>query len=396
MTREIVSTAGMTYTVAPDAHATRRRSMSTIVEARLIDELTLRPIDVPVRLQPAGTGFSSDARKNAVRPRVAGGGLVALVGVPADVVSDIAGPAVEYGMAVEADGYLAVTRTRLFDASATLPNNFAAFDLGDIALHRASVTVAGRVTRRSTTGDTQPLSGATITVAGIWHAPLPATGTAPPSPANVIALQTPLSADRTAGIDSVQRCTVLSSLGQTARLARAAASGDRVLNLTDRIGLTANATIAVDPTNADSREWVVIASVDGTLPDTLAGTVTLQHPLDRAHAAGTSVASCTVQLVGTPESLALDALAGDSLLLLGGTAGLTVSSVVEITGSTAREYRAASPLTATTVNGFYRLPAIHRLVQVRIRVESGVLPPILENVSLDYSVREQRIDFTFP
>lgn len=395
MSREVIDTPVMRYTVAPDAYATRRRSMSAIVQARLIDELTGQPVTTCVRLWPAGAGFTVAASRS-VQPRIAAGGLIALVGMPSNVVADVAGPPAEFGMTVEADGYIPVTKTSLFNPSASLPDDFVAFDLGDIALHRTSVTLAGRVTQRSAIGVLQPVSGASVTVVGIWHSPLPATGTVPPQPADVVSLRTQLYANRTSGADTVQSCTVVPTAAPTARLVRAAAIGDRVLHVTDRIGLVPNATVAVNP-SSDRAEFVVISSVDTTHPDIVAGTITLQHPLQRTHSAELSVALCTVSVSGAAEAFAVDAIVGDSLLLLGGVAGLAMPSFVEVAGTGVREYHAAELLDTTSdANGFYRLPGIHRLVQTRIRVTSGASAPLLENVGLDYNAPDQRIDFTFP
>ncbi|MEP6832339.1 MAG: hypothetical protein ABJB74_03050 [Gemmatimonas sp.] len=396
LNREVVATGAVTFTVSPDAQALSRRSMGAIVHARLVDELTGDPVTTATRVRPAGAGFSNRGTATSVRARVASSGVVGLVGIPGNVVSDLATPPTEYGLTIEADGYIAVTQTALFSTPAASAGDFSPFDFGDISLHRTPITILGRVTKRQLVGAAQPLQNAVVSVDGIWRAPTVASSPAPPQPADVIALQTALRAPRIANSDHVQRCA-LSVGAETAHLERAASSDDRTLHLTNRNGMAPNSVLALNAGQADQREFAVIATIDTSLPSTEAGTIALQHPLSRDHAQNTPIALCTVQLNGTAEFLAVDAIVGDSSLLLSATTGLGTPNFVEVSGTGAPEYHACRTLTATTnADGFYALPALHRLYQVRMRITSGALTPIVENADLDYSTREQRVDFTFP
>lgn len=397
MTRRIITVPGRRYTDSPDVAVPDGDRMWALVEARLVDELTMQPVVTPVHAWPAGAAFALASARRAVRARAADGGIVGLVGLPRQVMPRLRTTNYELGLSVAADGYVPTTRTAFLGPVNTFPGVFTPLPLGDVQLHRTGLQIRGRVMFRKPNGDLDVANNANVSLTSIWRRMPTLTVPVPPQPPNVLALSVPLYADRLTATDSVRPTTLNANMPAFKRLARPAAAGDRVLYLTDRAGIAANPVLGIDRPDAERVEHVVVTAVDPSVPVTAAGTATLAYPLALAHAAGAPVVPVTPVPAGGTVNLALDAIAGDTSLILASMAGLGAPVPVEISGSGVREFHSAAPPIATTNGeGFYRLPPIARVAQLRMRFDFGALAPEFEIVALDYSAREQRVDVVFP
>jgi len=397
MTRRVMTIPGRRYTDSPDVDVPEGDRIWALVDARLVDELTMEPVATPVRVTPAGSAFARPSSRRAVRARSAAGGLVGLVGLPTRVMPGLALVNYELGLSIVADGYVPVTRTAFLMPIATFPAAFAPLPLGDIQLHRTGIPIRGRVMRRKPNGDLESLNGAVVRVVNIWPALPTLTVPVPPRPPNVLSLPVPLYSDRVAGTGKVRTCSLTANMAQLKTLVRPAARGDRVLFLSDRVGLAPNDVVGIDRPDGGRVEHAVVAAVDTSVPAAAAGSVSLAYPLALAHGERAEVVPVTVGAPGAPVDFTLDAIAGDTSLILTSMAGLGAPVSVEIFGGTIREYHsAAPPRDDTDPDGFYHLPPIARAAQVRLRVEFGALTPLTAIVALDYPAREQRVDFVFP
>ena len=399
MTRRVVTFQGRRYTDSPDAGALDANRTWALVEARLVDELTNDPVETPVRLEPAGSAFARPGARHAVQPRIAAGGIVGLVGTPRRVLPRQATAIYEMGMTIDAAGYVPATAVATLAALPGFPGAFDPLQLGDVLLHRQGVEVHGRVMHRKANGDLEPVKDATVAVTNVWRAlPTLTVAVAAQAP-NILALALPSYAGRIAGTGSVRSCVLAPDTTQTKILLRPTAVGDRVVLLSDRQGLNVNRIVGVDDAAAGRIEYMVIASIDTTVPINGPGRVTLVHPLALAHAEGVEAMPVAVQgPLGPSVSLALDSIPGDRTLVLNSMAGLGAPTAVRISGGAIREYHLAQPPSSdlTDADGFYRLPLIAREAQVRLSAQKGAMGPVDALVFLDYSAREQRVDFVFP
>jgi hypothetical protein len=80
-----------------------------------------------------------------------------------------------------------------------VPSDFNPTDLGNLELHRQPTVIYGRAVQANAVAFT-PLTGASIAVTGIWRTPPPANMTIAADLPNIVSLQPPLYAGRTAGI----------------------------------------------------------------------------------------------------------------------------------------------------------------------------------------------------
>lgn len=400
MTRGVVQVPGRRYTVSPDQAIPDGDRARTLVEARLVDELTLPPRQAVVtatRVTPTGRAFARPAARAAVWGRVADGGLAGIAGVPREVMPGVTVASYELGMTVAAEGYLPMTAVGTVALPPGYPATFAPLPLGDLELHRRGISIVGRVVQRMPNGALQAASGAQVSVTAVWRAlPTLTTAVAAQAP-NVLSLGVPCYAARTTAA-RVRSCVLAPAAVPAKTLLRPAAAGSTTLYLSDRDGLVTNAILGVARGSARA-EHVVIAAVDPSVPPTAPGRVTLAHPLALAHDADTVAERVTRQgPLGPFVGFALASIPGDDVLVLSSMAGLGVAGAVEVSGGGAvREYHDGSPpWTTADSEGFYRLPPIAREAQLRLRVTFGALPALGTTVSLEYPAREQRVDFVFP
>ena len=107
----------------------------------------------------------------------------------------------------------------------------------------------------------------------------------------------------------------------------------------------------------------------------------------------------TPQAQGLDVPLARNAFAGDRPVFLTGLNDLATATVAEITGTgiTPAEFHAVSHYEGkSSADGYFRLPPVSRVAQLRLRAEGGGLPhPIATTLSPDYEHYENRVDVIY-
>ena len=93
-------------------------------------------------------------------------------------------------------------------------------------------------------------------------------------------------------------------------------------------------------------------------------------------------------------SLAADAGSGDRTALTDALPAFGVSGLRFVSAGAADEYHDYELYTATADgDGYFRLPALHRVAQVRLDVDDGVAPnPFPFFINPEYDSHEQSID----
>ncbi len=347
-----------------------------VLQVTLIDEITgAAPIVLP----------SASTTTRGLQARCAANGVCGLVGVPLSVfqATDIAAAALQLSLA--GPGYLPVSLTASFGAEPLYPNAFAQAQLGTVSLHRLPVPVTACVV--SSAGQT--LSGATVSLDGVWFT-LADAQTAPPVPPDLVALGSPLQANRAVGA-TVAPCT-FTPAATPKMLASPGNIGDPSVRLSDRIGLAAGQVLAIDADDPGRAEYFSVGAITEA-GVTASGAATAVFPvpltLARAHAQGAIVTLMTTGAAGPALALTRAASAGDMTLCTNAVTGLSGSAEpVIVSGGAAAEYHMGSLYAATSgANGIAQLPAVHRVAQLRLRVHAPPTQPtdLLADLALPFA-----------
>jgi hypothetical protein len=186
--------------------------------------------------------------------------------------------------------------------------------------------------------------------------------------------------------------------GDEKPLLAAAPADDSSVRLANRVGLFPTSILRIDAEDAEGSELhTVDALLPPAIPATEPSTVRLDHALLSSHAPGARVDHMTIPAGPLPPIPLLDAAErGDRTLLLNalpstGTTGTRISG-----GGVDDEYHDCSLYAATADSaGYFRLPPLHRLAQVRLDVSDGVTTSSFF-VDPDYTTREQWLDLVIP
>lgn len=397
MTRRIVEVRGRTYQIALDDPPPPGARLWGLVGARLTDEMTGGPPAGAITVE-VPEGFAG------MSPRVAVGGIVGLAGFPANVFSRLGSQFYDVPLRVRAEGYLPGAATVRVAQNAAFPAEFAPPPVAEIALHREPTVLHGRTVRASGM-TTTPVAGAVVRVTGIWSRPPSASASAPPDPPNVVSLQPPLYAPRDAVAGELRLRNMIpvpDAPADRKGLLEEAPDGADTILLSNRIGLSVVNTLLIDAGNPDREEFIAIAAIEGGPSPDLPARVTLQHGLFHLHRRGVPVQRVNVQPLGAAHPLTVDAQAGDTCVFVNNVAGLSANDVVRLSGAGAGatapdEHHRLGLFSATSdADGFYRLPPLSRIAQVRLRAENPPLSPVqLDGFRPDYNLRENRLDIVF-
>jgi hypothetical protein len=318
-----------------------------ILALTVLDEVTGLPPELP----PAATGTAG------LVARAAANGAAGLAGIPLSRwnVGFIQNAPLQFSLS--SLGYIARSVSTTLPAQSGYPQNFIPATPGPVLLHRAPTAITGRVTDASQA----PLAAASVTVDGIW--PTIADLPNPTAPPNLIALATPLYADRsTSATVAVQNLTAGAAVKM---LLRPGNVGDSTLRLSDQIGLAPGSIMRVD------QEFVIVSAIidAGATPQQPA-TAQLSFPLALPHAAGAAATPMLPLPAGPTNGLARASQAGDVTIFPAAMAGLnsSMTAVVITGGGAGAEYHAASRYAASTdAAGRFGLPPLHRLAQLSLR-----------------------------
>lgn len=277
-----------------------------------------------------------------------------------------------------------------------VPNDFAPASIGDLAIHREPTVITGRVVR-AVSSTTTPLAGATIRVTGIWRTPPPANMVVPPDPPNLVSLRPPLYIDRGAATGQLRPGNLPAILGDDKFLLDDVLQGANPIRLSNRQNLTAGDILLIDANKPDIAESIAIKTIVGASTATQPATTTLDYPLAYPHRRNTPVQKVNPQPLGAQKQFAQEALAGDTCVFLNNVTGLMAGNQVRITGGpNPSEYHHLSLFSvASDIEGYYRLPPLSRVAQLKIRAEKAPMSPVETEFRPNYELSENRLDFIF-
>ena len=359
--------------------------------AWLQEVLVTTVIDEITGLPPAAAPDASTSTLG-LYARASTDGYAGLVGRPLTCWSPgfVTGAPLE--LTLSGTGYLPLSEAATLGAQPGYPDAFQPVDLGTVSLHRAPLTLLGRVTATGA-----PLAGAAVAIDGIWTTVASLAGAA--AAPNLIALLSPLYANRAVTATVAAQSLTAAPLAQAKTLLRPANVGDTAVRLSDQVGLAVGSIIALYPQDLARIEYATITAItDGGIPPNQPATATLAFPLSRPHAAGQTAIQMILGATGAANTLSQTASVGDVTLFVASMAGLgaTMQAVV-VSGGAADEYHPAGMYAATSdVDGDVALPPVHRLVQVRLRVHAASEPTdLLPIVLLPFAAERLTLDLAY-
>lgn len=291
------------------------------------------------------------------------------------------------------------------------PDTFATPAPVIAGLRRSPVTIGGRVVVRDTAANVStPVVNASITVSDFWRTRAavianPTNGSmTDPSPALrqfAVAITPGVLSARVAG--SMVGPVVLPPAADDRRTVAPARADQATIHVERRENLLPspaplpNRLVLVDADDPSVAEYHTVATVTQAGDPAEPARLTLEWPLARAHPQGCRVVRMDPGVLPAPTvTLAGAAERGDRCLFL--DAPLAVpSGTLQISGGGADEFQAFAPLSVRTdVDGYFRLPPLHRIARIALTVDDGlgnVLPTI--ELDPDYSQAEQQIDAVY-
>jgi len=353
----------------------------------VVDEITGLPPD------PALTARSTTA---GLLARADLDGHAGLAGVPLTrfLTTSVVGAALQ--LTLSGAGYITRSVSATLPAQSGYPDAFVPANLGTVTLHRAAAGLTGRVVDATSA----PLSAATVTVDGIWPT-LASMQNAVPAPPNLIALLSPLYADRDATATVAEQALTAAAPSKTLLLLPGNV-GDTSVRLSDQVGLAAGSIIGLDQNDPQHGEYVSVASItDVGLTVVQPATAVLTYPLARPHGAGVSAIPMTLGATGTANALSSAAQIGDVTLFpatMGGLATGMTAVVISGGGPATAEYHAAGLyLGSSDANGHVVLPPLHRLAQLNLRVaHPSQATDLISTVVLPFGAAMLTLDLAFP
>ena len=383
MTLRLESVGSSVYSYSADAPPAAADRVRAIARMRVVDEIT--------RAEVLQTIALTSERADLIPQPAASGGLVGVVGRPAQIFPELATTAVDIRLTINSFGYLPLEVSGTLGPIAGFPVVFAPLDFGDAPLHRPGVILAGRVVRNLTTPT--PIAGASVVVEGIWSTLPPANWTPPAleEPPHLVALAPGLYASRAMGAAIARRDLALST--QTKTLAAPLTPGQTRVLISDRIGLSVGSVLAIDRDDPMRLEAIELAQVDTSSTSDQAAWVTLAHPARHLHLDGCVCTGATPQAPQAPTTFSRAGSAGDCVALLAAAPAYGAGVFVEIAdGASPREFQRIDRYqTASDSAGFFSLPSIARVALVRLRVQHAGFTDSLPIVTLDYRQAVQRV-----
>ncbi|MGR9100729.1 MAG: hypothetical protein ACU826_09195 [Gammaproteobacteria bacterium] len=383
-----VAVEPLIYRFASDEMKLPGEDIWTLVSARLVDESTDQPL--ALNLHAAGD-------RDGLIERVAGSGLVGLIGSPEKLFRNPALDANAHAIRVEfsAAGYLPMSRDVLIGPipgfPQTVPDGLLPRDLGDIALHRQAVAVRGRVMRHGVVPT--PAAGATVSVTDIMRKVTAATASPVPDPFAPLSVTPGIRVGRSAGVHCRVRPMAPSAATEKSVLGTVSAGSTRI-PLSNVESLAPGDVVEVDFDRPPQKEFLTVKRIFPSGTDTSPGTVEFDYPAAQSHRKNARLRIVSPQAVTADHTLGVAAIAGDRCLLLDDVTGFSDGDVIEIAdGIHAVEYQAVSLFAVTAdPEGYYRLPLFNRIGQMNLRAELGLQSLDVENYVPDYGERENIVD----
>jgi hypothetical protein len=379
--RTVISDAGA-WRFAPDDPPPVADRSQAILQARVVDEVTGIP---PTTALAVATSLAGAVARSS------SGGRVGVVGRPRLSFPDISVALAKADLSIAAAGFLPLKVSSPMGPQGGYPDAFTAPDLGDLALRRAPSRLTGRVVSLAL----GPLSAASVRIVGVW--PQQAAITGPASPPNGMPMLSGAYADRTGG--ATLRRRNFTAAVELKSLWKPAVAGDSTVVLSDRLAIGVGDVLAVEPGDPERVEFITLTGVDTTSSADQPARFTLAFPLRRDHAEGVSGVRAVPGPGGAANAVTRTIAAGDVTAWTAGLAGIgAATTAIEISGGAATEFHATAIYEASTgPAGDYRLPPIHRVAHVQLRVAHPSQPsPIIRAVTLEWGRTDVVADFVFP
>lgn len=359
--------------------------------AWLQEMLVASVVDETTGMPPAAAPTASTTTEG-LHARASVGGYAGLVGRPLTSYPPGFVTGAQLQLTLSGTGYLPVSLTAALGAQPGYPDAFQPVDAGMVSLHRAPISLLGRVTASAA-----PLAGAAVTLDGIWSTVASLAGAA--AAPNLVALLSPLYASRSSTATVAAQGLTAAPPAQAKTLLRPANVGDTTARLSDQVGLGVGSIVALYPQDLARIEYATVTAItDGGIPPNQPATVALAFPLSRPHAAGQTVIRMIPGAPGAANTLSQTASVGDVTLFAATMTGLdaTMQAAV-VSGGAADEYHPAGIYAATSdADGDVTLPPLHRLVQVRLRVHAASQPTDLLPVAvLPFAAQTLTLDLAY-
>jgi hypothetical protein len=381
MAYSTIRTARENYRVALEERQPAGQRLWGVVQRRLIDELTQRPI---------ATRITVETDKKGLVQGSTAGGFAGLAGVPQWVFSDpdLSSHAHTFTAIFRAEGYLAYEARISLGPVAGFPAVFAPLPTAMIEMHRSPIIIRGRVMRNGATPT--PAAGLTVGIDALWRRLPSATASPPPDPYTAMAIRPGLRFARSATLTQLRRRDLIDVLGEDKALSADFTAGSRHIRCSNRINLSPGDVLAVDIGDPSITEYLPIAIIDGASTAEQAAVIELEYPLAYGHRRDAVLRRMSPQPPGAINAFGVDAGTGDITVLLDSTTDLAGARTVEISdGVHPNEYGRIFPYSTTTdSNGFFQLPPLHRVAQLDLQVSGTSLSFAIDGFVPDYGRRD--------
>ena len=378
------------YKFCPDDEASPANYIRAVARAHVIDEITNQP--------PKGE-LTVTSLTNGLSPRVGRDGLVGLVGTPARIFSSLDVASVDVRFSINSSRYLPLQLGSPLGPIPGYPQEFEPIDFGIVSFHREPIILRGRVVQRDQVGSV-PLAGVTVSIIGIWETlPGPHDDVETVmNPPNIIGINPGLYTSQIPAITSVRRRDLVPAVGEDKHLVLPVQRGSQTLILSNQVNLNVGDILAIDIEDKWITEFLQIFSIESSSNADQPAKVTLANPVAHYHRQETICTRTFPQAAGANNTVTRQGIPGDRIIFLDTMQDLDGAAVVEITGGVATEYhRVHRYRTESGPGGYFRLPPISRLAQVRLeakRLDLGT--PVEITMSPDYRHTENWIDLVFP
>jgi len=285
------------------------------------------------------------------------------------------------------------------------PDNFAPAPLVDLNLRRLPVVFNGRVVKRNTSlNTTVPIAAASVMVTDFWrthqavrtHQPGAMTNINPALRSFAMALSPGVLSDRAAAATFTGSMPLPPTPAMTKHMAETVYAGTQSITLSDRVGVAIGGILQLD-TDPERAEYQTVTNVSTVGAINAPARVDVALPLLHEHRAGAPVERINAPPPPpAPRSFKDDAKAGDYTIFTDSPVSVASQGTLRITdGATPDEFHGfARYETQSDVDGYFRLPPLHRVAQVHITATAG--PDVQEIVVQPrYGEAEHRLDIIF-
>lgn len=396
MTCRSVSHGQELYRFCPDDAPAAGNRVRGLVWIHVVDEITNLPPEM---------GLTVSTSRRGLTPRVSSGGIVGVLGNPMQLYPQLGAQHVDIEFSITAPRYITRRVVRGLGPIDNFPEQFRLSPPTDgpepppELLHREPVSFRGRVVKVEG-GQRVSLPDVTVSIAGVWNTfpgPEVDAQSAMEQP-NLVCLTPGFYAEYAQGTSTLRRCEMVLDVGAEKTLVTPAPRGTSQIELSDRSGLGVGDILAIKPDHLDLAEFVRISQVDESLSENEPAIITLAYPLANDHFEGANAVRAELAGQGPANVLARNAIPGDRVAFLNTMAELDSAKTVELSGAGQTEYHSMQRYkTQTNKGGFFRLPPISRVAQLRLEVVGLSVPdPDKWIVSPDYRYPENHFDLVFP